>query len=225
MVALALVAQHYHAHRPCPRCVAATGGPAAAQRHRWGLRCHHWANERAGYALILLFAAVVALPGYLLWALVTYATLVHRPIQPWCPTMLLGPGLLGLGRPARRPRPSAPSGATPRRPPAVTLALTTTENLEQAEGIRHMAETGHQRKRVVAHGEQLEDRSYPVTVWLVAQQDGSWLLEGLGERPVRLPRDAMLAVAQAVLRRARQSPQPPAGEPSRGDERGDWRDP
>lgn len=94
---LAFVADHYHQHRLCPRCAAATpeDGPAAAQRHPHWLRLHHWAGEQVGYALILLFTPIVALglglprwvsyPVYVLWALVAYANLVHRPVEPWCP--------------------------------------------------------------------------------------------------------------------------------------------
>lgn len=80
----------------CLRCAAATGGPAAAQRHRRWLRVHHWAAERFGYPLVLLAAAVPHLglgaphwvtyyPVYALWALVAYANLRHRPVEPWCP--------------------------------------------------------------------------------------------------------------------------------------------
>ncbi len=67
-----------------------------AQRHRRWLRLHHWATERVGYALILLIGPAVAAlagpgapwiiyPAYAAWALVAYANLRHRPVEPWCP--------------------------------------------------------------------------------------------------------------------------------------------
>lgn len=95
---LAFFADHYHQHRLCPRCAAAMPiDPATAvkRHHRW-LRLHHWAAERLGYPLILIAAAVAYVglgaphwvtfyPLYALWALVAYANLRHRPVEPWCP--------------------------------------------------------------------------------------------------------------------------------------------
>lgn len=94
--ALAFFADHYHQHRLCPRCTAATplDGLATAKRHHRWLQLHHWAAERFGYPLILIAAAVAYLgldtprwvyPVYALWALVAYANLRHRPVEPWCP--------------------------------------------------------------------------------------------------------------------------------------------
>ena len=44
-----------------------------------------------------------------------------------------------------------------------------------------------------------DDRTRPA-VWLIRQDDGSWLIDGVGEHPIRLPREAMLIIAENVLR-------------------------
>jgi hypothetical protein len=44
-----------------------------------------------------------------------------------------------------------------------------------------------------------DDRTRPA-VWLIRQDDGSWLIAGVGEHPIRLPREVMLIIAENVLR-------------------------
>ncbi len=117
---LAFFADHYHQHRLCPRCAAATpiDGPAAAKRHHRWLLLHHWAAERLGYPLILIAAAVAYFglgvphwvtfyPVYALWALVAYANLRHRPVEPWCPHCGWGGGGDDETDPVPPPMPAA----------------------------------------------------------------------------------------------------------------------
>jgi hypothetical protein len=44
-----------------------------------------------------------------------------------------------------------------------------------------------------------DDRTRPA-VWLIRQDDGSWLIGGVGEYPIRLSREVMLIIAENVLR-------------------------
>jgi hypothetical protein len=37
-------------------------------------------------------------------------------------------------------------------------------------------------------------------VWLIRQDDGSWLIDGVDEHPIRLPREVTLIIAENVLR-------------------------
>ncbi|MGH3838593.1 MAG: hypothetical protein ACRDSF_23300 [Pseudonocardiaceae bacterium] len=77
--------------------------------------------------------------------------------------------------------------------------------------VRH--QRGEANRGVRAVGAAAHDAT---TVWLVAQDDGSWLIEGVGE-PVLLSREAMLVVAESVLRHEEgRSPAATTGRPEVG---------
>jgi hypothetical protein len=59
-----------------------------------------------------------------------------------------------------------------------------------------------ERGRLHAQGRRTDDRSH-CTLLVIHEADGSWAIHGLGAPGVRLTRDVMVTLAEAILGRAR----------------------
>jgi hypothetical protein len=59
-----------------------------------------------------------------------------------------------------------------------------------------------ERGRLHAQGHRTDDRS-DCTLLVIHEADGSWAIHGLGAPGVRLTRDVMVTLAEAILGRAR----------------------
>ena len=59
-----------------------------------------------------------------------------------------------------------------------------------------------ERARLHAQGRRTDDNSC-CTLLVIHEADGSWAIHGLGARGVRLSKDVMVALAEAILGSAR----------------------
>jgi hypothetical protein len=59
-----------------------------------------------------------------------------------------------------------------------------------------------ERGRLHAQGRRTDDRS-GCTLLVIHEADGSWVIHGLGAPAVRLTKDVMVTLAEAILGRAR----------------------
>jgi hypothetical protein len=59
-----------------------------------------------------------------------------------------------------------------------------------------------ERGRLQAPGQRTDDNT-PHTLLIINEADGSWVIHGLGAPGVRLTKDVMVTVAEAILKRAR----------------------
>ncbi len=71
--------------------------------------------------------------------------------------------------------------------------------------MNDVPETLHSQRecdRLHAQGRRTDDRSH-CTLLVIHEADGSWAIHGLGAPGVRLPKDEMIALAEAILAGAR----------------------
>jgi hypothetical protein len=59
-----------------------------------------------------------------------------------------------------------------------------------------------ERARIVVRGQRSDDGS-TTTLVIIHEENGSWSIHGLGTSGVRLSQQAMVAVAESILARAR----------------------
>ena len=60
-----------------------------------------------------------------------------------------------------------------------------------------------ERGRLQAPGHRIDDEDSHHTLLLINEADGSWVIHSMGAPGVRLTRDVMVMVAEAILARAR----------------------